>query len=89
MTRAAAEKLGSVSAPPGLSVTDQQELTQRLSMRRGEVLVLVSDGVSETEALRCCAEGLGQTPEALALQIMENTRQSGQDDATVAAVTLR
>ena len=89
VSRAAAEKLGTVGAPPGLSVTDQQEMTQRLSMRRGEILLLVSDGVPEQEALRCCATGLGQEPETIARQIIAGTRQTGQDDATVAAVTLR
>lgn len=89
VTRVATEKLGSVSAPPGLSVTDRQEVTQRLSMRRGEVLIMVSDGVEDTEAMRCCTEGLGQPPEILAERIIDSTRKGGQDDATVAAVCLQ
>lgn len=82
-----AEKIGTAGAPPGLSVTDDQEMTERLSLRRGETLVLVSDGIGEEEALRCCMESADLTPGELASKILACGQLGGQDDATV--VTLR
>lgn len=80
-------KLGAVSAPPGLGV-DQQELTHRLTLRRGEVLVLVSDGIEEQTAQASCRQSQGQPPQELARQLLEAVHAGGQDDATVMAVDL-
>ncbi len=82
-----AEKIGTAGPPPGLSVTECQESSYRLSLRRGETLVLVSDGVGEEEALRCCLENLGRSPEKLATGLLCCGQDGGQDDATV--ITLR
>ena len=83
-----AEKLGCASPPPGLSVTDCQESSHRLTLRREETLYLVSDGVGEEEALRCCLDGLGQSAGELAARILTCAQVGGQDDATVVAVRL-
>ena len=87
VSKLVAEKLGTAGPPPGLSVTDCQETAQRLSLRRGEILVLVSDGIGEEEALRCCQNGLGLPPGELAAGLIGNAWTSGEDDAT--AVTIR
>ena len=83
-----AEKIGTAGPPPGLSVTDYQESTERLSLRRGQLLIMVSDGVAEAEALRCCVEGVGKTPGEIAVALLATGEVSGQDDATVVTVSL-
>ncbi len=83
-----AEKIGTASPPPGLSITDYQERTERLSLRRGQLLVMVSDGIGENEALRCCAQGAGKTPGEVAVSILAAGETVGQDDATVVTISL-
>jgi serine/threonine protein phosphatase PrpC len=83
-----AEKIGTAGPPPGLSVTECRETTARLSLRRGEIFVLVSDGIGEGEAMRCCKENIGRSPGELAADLMECGRVSGEDDATVITVRL-
>ena len=83
-----AEKIGAASPPPGLSVTDYREQTEHLTLRRGQTLVMVSDGVSETEALRCCTDGVGKTAGEVAVAILTSNEISGQDDATVVTISL-
>ena len=84
-----AEKIGTASPPPGLSVTEQRETVYRLSLSRGERLVLVSDGVGEEEALHCCTVLRCATPGELAQQLLRQSLLGGEDDATVAVVTLK
>ena len=83
-----AERIGTATPPPGLSVTDYRETRDRLSLRRGQYLVMVSDGVGEGEALRCCMNGVGRTPGEIAAALLSAGRTVGQDDATVVAVRL-
>lgn len=83
-----AERIGVAGPPPGLSVTDYQERTERLTLRRGQYLVMVSDGVSEETALRCCTEGVGKTPGEIAVSLLSSAGDSGQDDATVVIISL-
>jgi len=84
-----AEKIGTAGPPPGLSVTDYQERVERLSLRRGQTLLLVSDGVGEEEALRCCLDGAGQSPGELATGLLTCAQVNGEDDATVVTIRLR
>lgn len=88
VTSISAEKLGCASPPPGLSVTDCQESSHRLTLRREEVLYLVSDGVGEDEALHCCLTGLGLSSGELSTRILTCAQIGGQDDATVVAIRL-
>lgn len=83
-----AEKIGTAGPPPGLSVTDCRETSYRLSLHRGELLVLVSDGVSETDALRCCLEAVGLSSGEVATGILTRAQIGGEDDATVVTVRL-
>ncbi len=84
----AAEKIGTAGPPPGLAVTDVRERSYRLSLRRGETLVLVSDGIGEEEALRCCHSSVGRSPGELATKLLSYGQMGGQDDATVITVRL-
>ena len=83
-----AEKIGTAGPPPGLSVTECREMTARLSLRRGEILVLVSDGIGEDEAMRCCTDSIGRSPGELAIGLMGRGQAAGEDDATVITIRL-
>ena len=88
VSKLGAEKIGTAGPPPGLSVTDYRELTYRLSLRRGEILLLVSDGIGEEEALRRCLELAGASPGELARSLLTCSQLGGEDDATVVTVCL-
>ena len=81
------EKIGAATPPPGLSVTDYRESVDRISLRRGQLLVMVSDGIGETEALRCCMNNVGKTPGEIATALLTNQPDS-LDDATVVTISL-
>jgi stage II sporulation protein E len=82
-----AERIGAASPPPGLSVEQDKEQAHSFSMRRGQTLVLVSDGVGEEAARQCCINHADRSPGELARSILTCAQVQGQDDATV--VTLR
>jgi len=83
-----AEKIGTAGPPPGLSVTEPQATAYGLSLRRGETLFLVSDGVGEEEALHLCAKMAGNSPGEMAKTLLTCSRIGGEDDATVVTVQL-
>ncbi len=85
--RGDAVKIGTATPPPGLSVTDYRETVERLSLRRGELLVLRSDGAGE-QALPLLSEEADVPPGELAARILERSRGEDTDDATVAVVRL-
>ena len=83
-----AEKIGTATPPPGLSVSEGRETVERLSLRRGEVLILVSDGV-ELEAAHRRIGGIWELPPGvLAAELLEQGAGQREDDATVVAVVL-
>lgn len=88
VSKLGAEKIGTAGPPPGLSVTDRRESVYRLSLRRGERLVLVSDGVGEEEALHCCQELADASPGELARSLLMRGQLGGEDDATVILIHL-
>ena len=75
------EKIGTAGPPPGLSVTDKPDAPHRLSLRRGEVLIMCSDGAEAGDDT-----ALPLSPESLAAGLL--SRCEGRDDATVATVRL-
>lgn len=84
----AVEKLGCAGPPPGLSVTDCQESSHKLTLRRKETLLLVSDGIGQEEAYQCCLKGIGLSSGELVAQLLTCAQYGSQDDATVVAVRL-
>ena len=87
ISRVGGEKIGTAGPPPGLGVTDRGEQAVRLSLRRGELLVMQSDGVGGEEMPRCRwgdKEPLGE----LAARILESGSNETDDDATVAIIRL-
>jgi hypothetical protein len=86
--RYGAEKLGVTSPPPGIFVTQEQEQVEQTSLRRGEWLIMVSDGIGQREALHCCMQMGSQTPGELAAAILACGQMGDQDDATVVILRL-
>lgn len=81
------EKIGTAGPPPGLLVADSPEAAQRLSLRRGEILVLLSDGVGGEDALQTVSVDLPLAEQAQ--RILSSEIGEGNDDATAALIRLR
>lgn len=79
-------KIGTASPPPGLSHSCR-EVADRLSLGRGERLILLSDGVSEEGLLDSARTTPSQPPGEMAAAILEKER-SGGDDATAVVIRL-
>lgn len=89
LRRSGAEKIGTAGPPPGLSVSEARETVDRLSLRRGEALILTSDGVDGEDVLRRLRIDPAEPPgEVAALLVEHGTAQEG-DDATAAVIRLR
>ncbi len=88
LTRGKAEKIGTATPPPGLSVEAQRETVDKLSLRRGEVLILLSDGVEAGEDLDLAELAPDWPPGELAAKILERGTGTGEDDATAAVIRL-
>ena len=89
LSRHGTEKIGTATPPPGISVESDPMAVEKLSLRRGEVLILVSDGVAEASV-----SGLTEaSPDAplgeLASGILKRSGQEAEDDATAALIRLR
>lgn len=88
-SRRNAEKIGTATPPPGISVESIPMAVEKLSLRRGEVLILVSDGVSEA-SVQNLERALADAPLGnLAAKILEQKGIGEEDDATVALIRLR
>ena len=87
LKRTGAEKIGTATPPPGIRVEDTREAVVRLSLHRGEALILVSDGAEIGECLRRIGAGSERTPGELAQKLLEESF-CGEDDATVAVIRL-
>lgn len=81
-------KIGTATPPPGLSVQAGRETVERLSLRRGETLVLVSDGVGAGDAIASLAVSSAMPPGEVAAEILELSSLENGDDATVAVIRL-
>ena len=82
------EKIGTTMPPPGLSVTEGRETVERLSLRRGEVLIMVSDGLDGEDVLSRLGRLDVLPPERLAAKLTEHGAREMLDDATAVVVRL-
>ncbi len=83
-----AEKIGTAGPPPGIRGMDDQERQIRLSLRRGEMLIILSDGV-DGEGVRRRAVAEAPTPAGeMAARLLDAGAEGTADDATVAVVRL-
>ena len=82
------ERVGTAGPPPGLSLNRRMEKPVRLSLKRGETLILASDGL-EGEGIRSRAGVTGKAAAGeLAARLLETGAEKSADDATVAVVRL-
>lgn len=88
LTRGKAEKIGTATPPPGITMEGSGETVEKLSLRRGEVLILLSDGVEAGEDLRLSDLAPDWPPGELAEKILEREPGVGEDDATAAVIRL-
>ena len=89
VSRLGTEKIGTADAPPGLSVTEGRETVDRLSLRRGETLVMLSDGVGGEDALGRAADWWREPAGEVAAAVLETVEDTACDDATAVVVRLR
>ena len=83
------EKLGTTSMPPGVGVGEEYRPDEiRLSLSRGEVLVLLSDGAVCETTERFLRQYGGTSVKELACGLIRSQTQS-QDDKTAAVFALR
>lgn len=80
------EKLGSPSPPPGIRVAAQRETVCRCTLHTDQLLLLVSDGLSQEQILTCSRQAA--TPESLGRLVLESARECGEDDATLVTIQL-
>ena len=86
VTNFGADRIGCATPPPGISVTDTREAVERFSLRRGELFVMVSDGVDQDGVLRCCQSMAGSDPGELGPALLAGGRD--EDDATAVIIRL-
>ena len=89
LSRHKAEKIGTATAPPGISLESVQMAVKKLSLRRGEVLALVSDGVADASLQELPAGSSDAPLGELAVRILAQGGKKGEDDATAALIRLR
>lgn len=89
LDRKGGKKIGTATPPPGLSMESHHQTVQKLSLCRGEVLILLSDGVDGEDVFSRFSLTPDVPPGELAAQILEKGCEASEDDATVAAIRLR
>lgn len=84
-----AKKIGTAAPPPGIGLggTYRAEMI-RLSLQRGQTVVLLSDGVEGEGVRQRIAEFTEHSPRALAAALVANA-EGEEDDRTAAVVSLR
>lgn len=90
LTADGVKRVGTATVPPGLSADEALAAeTVRLSLERGEVLVLISDGVSGVETERLLGAYDGCAPRELADRLIRAAQsRTATDDMTAAALRL-
>ena len=89
LTRRGAEKIGTATPPPGIGVESIRMAVEKLSLRRGELLILLSDGVEGEEIPHLTGVSADGPPGVVAAKILEQCCGQGEDDATAAVLRLR
>ena len=89
LTRGGAQKIGTATPPPGLSVGEDRVRAEKLSLRRGEVLIMLSDGVDGEGIQHLLDLSPDAPPGELAAEILERGCGNAEDDATAAVIRLR
>ncbi len=83
------KKIGTASPPPGFGVgTTYKAQRIGLSLEKGEMLVLLSDGAGGEETERQLGSWEEMTPRELAESIIAGAQTQGEDDMTAAVLSL-
>lgn len=84
------KRVGTATLPPGLGADETLSAeTVRLSLRRGEMLVLISDGAGGAETERLLGAYDGYAPRELAGRIVQAAQdRAASDDMTAAVIRL-
>lgn len=89
-TGGGAQKIGTATPPPGLGVGEGHKAAEyELSLRDGEMLVLLSDGAGGEDAGRQIAAWEDGGPKGLAAALVAGAPAGGEDDRTALALCLR
>lgn len=84
------EKIGTVTPPPGIGIGEEYRPEQtELSLSKGELLILTSDGAGGEAAERFLQQYAGLSPRELAAGIVSSGSDPGEDDRTAAVITLQ
>lgn len=89
LTRRGCKKIGTATPPPGMGVESTRMSVAKLSLRRGELLVLLSDGVEAEEIPQLSSDTLEGPTGPLADKILDWGTEKAEDDATAAVFRLR
>ncbi len=82
------ERVGVPVAPPGLSAMECRETVDHVTLRKGEVLVLLSDGIDASAAISSVRRMPTDNIGLLASKLLAQGKGTGTDDATVAVIRL-
>lgn len=89
-TGSGVQKIGTAAPPPGLGVGEGHKAAEyQLSLRDGEMLVLLSDGAGGEDAGRQIAAWEDGGPKSLAAALVAGAPAGGEDDRTALALCLR
>ena len=88
LTQEGATQIGTGTPPPGLSVEACTESVERLSLRHGQMLILISDGVDPDAVAQQIDLLSDEPPGSLAAKLLELGRMGGTDDTTAAVLRL-
>ena len=82
------KKIGTATPPPGVGVGGEHAPERyELSLKEGELLVLISDGAGSVETEALIADYHGTSPQELAALLI--SVQTGEDDMGAVAVSLQ
>lgn len=88
--RHAAEKIGTATVPPGVGVGgDHRAERYRLSLQRGEMLILLSDGADDEETENRIAGYTGSSEKELSAYLVAGTLGKDEDDKTAIVISLQ
>ena len=82
------EKIGTAGPPPGLDANSVRETVHRLSLGRGEALIIASDGVDLEPLRRRAVDLYAASAGEMADKLLKEGAADSADDATVAVVRL-
>lgn len=88
--RGLVEQIGSAGPPPGLGLSETCRPEERqLSLARGELLVLTTDGLDPEETQSCLRQETARSVRDMAAAIVQAGGQDAADDRTAVVFTLR